>query len=80
MGYFSSELEAAEARAGVLGVPVEKLKTQRGVLPKEVAHRVFKAAYQVFKKYVPGDLEKTCQCEITCHAVFEKDWLAVFFS
>ena len=76
LGGYSSELEAAKALAGVLGVPVEKLK-RKGVLTRNVARRVFKAAYRVFKKYVPGDLEKTSQCEITCQAAFKKDWFAV---
>ena len=76
MGCYSSELEAAMALAGVLGVPVEKLKRKR-VMTRNVVRRVFKAAYRVFKKYVPGDLEKSIQCESTCQAVFKKDCFPV---
>ena len=76
MGCYSSELEACKALAKALGVPVDKLK-RKGVMTRNVARRLFKAAHRVFKKYVPGDLEKTNQCEITCQAVFRKDWFAV---
>ena len=79
MGCYGSELEAAKALAGRLGVPVKRLK-RKGVLTRNVARSVFKAAYRVFKKYVPGDLEKTSQCEIKCQAVFEKAWFAVILS
>ena len=51
LGCYSSELEAAEALAGVLGAPVKKLKKKR-VLTRNVARRVFKAAYRVFNQEV----------------------------
>ena len=72
MGCHGSRLEAAKALAGVLGVPVNKLRKKR-VLTRKVARQLFKAAYRVFKKYFPGDLQKTCQDEITFQAVFRKD-------
>ena len=50
----------------------EEMKRQ-GALARNVGRCLFKAAYRVFKKYFPGDLQKTCQDEITFQAVFRKD-------
>lgn len=76
LGCYSSQLEAAKALARVLGVPVMKLRKKRH-LTRSVARKVFKAACQVFKKYVPGDLEKTTQHETTYRRAFKKDIFVV---
>ena len=72
LGCYSSELEAAKALARVLGVPVKSLR-RKIVLTRRVARQLFRAAHEVFKKYIPGDYEKTCEQERTCAAVFKKD-------
>ena len=79
MGCYSSQLEAAQALARVLGVPVEKLK-KKNKFTRKNARQLFKAAYRVFKKYFPGDLEKTGLDEKAFRALFRKDWWVIEFN
>ena len=72
LGCYGSEIEAAKALARVLGVPVKSLK-RKVALTRTVARRLFEAAYQVFQRYVPGDIEKTGEQERTCQSLFNKD-------
>ena len=79
MGCYGSQLEAAQALARVLGVPVEKLK-KKNKFTRKHARKLFKAAYRVFKKYFPGDLEKTGLDEKAFRALFRKDWWVIEFN
>ena len=55
LGRYGTEFEAACAVAAATGVGVKALK-KKG-LPKYLAKNLFKAAYRVFRKYVPGDYD-----------------------
>ena len=74
LGTYSSELHAAKALARVLGVPVSSLR-RKAVLTRRIARQLFIAAYRVFKKYIPGDVEKTCEHERKYRTALKQDSL-----
>ena len=67
-----SEQGAAKVVARVRGVPVSKLKRKQP-FTRRAACALFRASYQVFQRYVPGDLQHLCKQEHTSQKVFQKE-------
>jgi hypothetical protein len=73
LGTYVSELEAAERVADEVGVDKDDLRKVNGVMSAAVAKDVFKAAFQVFRGYRPGDLTSVEAMEVKYEKLFRKD-------
>ena len=69
---FGRERDAAIQVARALGVQVRQIE-RRTVFRAVYARAVFKASYQVFKKYIPGDAQHIEHQECKCLRQFGQD-------
>ena len=72
LGTFGGQEAAASAAAAHLGVRRKSLKRKEAFSAKR-AREVFRAAYQVFSGYIPGDLQHTRLQEVRCRRAFQQD-------
>ena len=70
LGTFKSQAAAAQVAARALRTSVKSL---RKPMSAKRARPIFKAAYQVFKQYVPGDLQHTRLQEHQCQHIFKQE-------
>ena len=70
LGRYANELEAAHAVAKALRVGVRALK--RSGVPNYLAKRLFRVAYTVFHRYVPGDYDSMVALERQAAHTFRK--------
>ena len=72
LGTFGSQVEAANVVARELGVSRRKLLRKTPFSAKR-ARQVFRAAFRVFRRYVPGDLRISRLQEHQCRRAFLQD-------
>lgn len=70
-GAFSSQAAAAKEVARILRVSTQSLAKK---MSAKRARQVFRAAYQVFKRYCPGDLKCTRKQEHLHRRLFKQEW------
>ena len=73
LGTFGSQAEAVVAVARCLGVSKQSLKRKKQISARR-AREVFRAGYQVFQRYVPGDLRVLRSQEVDCRKDFKQDF------